>query len=119
MAIDSADEKTGTPDPDDPRKPESPTDLTKPSILYVLRKTAREFQHDQCTDQAAALTYYAVLSLFPAVLVVVSLLGVFGQGRRTTDAVLDVVSDLAPASAVDTLRPTVQQLVESQSAGFA
>jgi membrane protein len=124
MAIDEADEKEAdekerAPDPDDPRKPDSPTDLTKPSVFYVLRKTAREFQHDQCTDLAAALTYYAVLSLFPAVLVVVSLLGVFGQGRRTTDAVLDIVSDLAPASAVDTLRPTIQQLVESPSAGFA
>ncbi|MCT7657429.1 YihY/virulence factor BrkB family protein [Mycobacterium deserti] len=106
-------------DPDDSRKPESPTDLTKPSFLYVLRKTAREFGHDQCTDLAAALTYYAVLSLFPALLVMVSLLGVFGQGRRTTDAMLDIVSDVAPASAVDTLRPTVQQLVESPSAGFA
>ena len=119
MAINEADEKAGTPHPDDPRKPESPTDLTKPSTLYVLRKTAREFQHDQCTDLAAALTYYAVLSLFPAVLVVVSLLGVFGQGRRTTDAVLDIASDLAPGSTVDTLRPTIQQLVESPSAGFA
>src|SRR5215218_4934810 len=119
MAINEADETAGTPDPDDPRKPESPTDLTKPSALYVLRKTAREFQHDQCTDLAAALTYYAVLSLFPAVLVVVSLLGVFGQGRRTTDAVLDIASDLAPGSTVDTLRPTIQQLVESPSAGFA
>jgi membrane protein len=119
MAIDKADEKAGAPDPDDPRKPESPTDLTKPSTVYVLRKTAREFQHDQCTDLAAALTYYAVLSLFPAVLVVVSLLGVFGQGRRTTDAVLDIVSDVAPGSMVDTLRPTVQQLVESPSAGLA
>ncbi|MGZ6779010.1 MAG: YihY/virulence factor BrkB family protein, partial [Mycobacterium sp.] len=41
--------RTREPDPDDPRKPESPTDLTKPSLLFVLRKTAREFQHDQCT----------------------------------------------------------------------
>jgi membrane protein len=119
MATNSADDTDRAPDPDDPRKPDSPTDLTKPSAFYVLRKTAREFQHDQCTDLAAALTYYAVLSLFPAVLVMVSLLGVFGQGRRTTDAVLDIASDLAPASAVDTLRPTIQQLVESPSAGFA
>src|SRR3954467_7585532 len=57
-------------DPDDPRKPESPADLTKPSAFYVLRKTAREFSTDQCTDLAAALTYYAVLSLFPALVVV-------------------------------------------------
>lgn len=116
---DDASTKERAPDPDDPRKPESPTDLTKPSGLYVLRKTAREFGHDQCTDLAAALTYYAVLSLFPAVLVMVSLLGVFGQGQRTTDALLDIVSDVAPASTVDTLRPTIQQLVQSPSAGFA
>ena len=50
----------------DERGPDSPTDLTKPSWKYVLRKTAREFSKDQCTDLAAALTYYAVLALFPA-----------------------------------------------------
>lgn len=107
------------PDPDDPSKPDSPTDLSKPSMFYVLRKTAREFSSDECTDLAAALTYYAVLSLFPALVVVVSLLGVFGQGKRTTDAVLEIVGDLGPASAVDTLRAPIQQLVESPSAGFA
>ena len=107
------------PDPEDPAKPDSPADLSKPSVLYVLRKTAREFSTDQCTDLAAALTYYAVLSLFPALVVVVSLLGVFGQGQRTTDAVLQIVEDLGPSSAVDTLRTPIQQLVEAPSAGFA
>ena len=81
--------------------------------------TGREFGRDQCTDMAAALTYYAVLSLFPALVVMVSLLGMFGQGQRTTDAVLQIVGDLAPSSAVDTLRGPIQQLVESPSAGFA
>jgi membrane protein len=66
---------TSESDPDEPRKPDSPTDLTKPSVRFVLRKTAREFTADQCTDLAAALTYYSVLSLFPALLVMVSLLG--------------------------------------------
>ena len=79
MALD-LNESSRPPEPDDPRKPESPTDLTKPSLFYVLRKTAREFQQDQCTDLAAALTYYAVLSLFPALLVLVSLLGVVRAG---------------------------------------
>lgn len=105
-------------DPDDPRKPESPADLTKPSALYVLRKTAREFTADECTDLAAALTYYAVLSLFPALVVVVSLLGVFGQGKRTSDAVLGIVDDVLPGSAVTSLRPIVEQLVENPSAGI-
>ena len=107
------------PDPDDPRKPDLPTDHIKPSRFFALRNTLREFQEDQCTDLAAALTYYAVLSLFPALLVMISLLGVFGQGGRTTDAVLDIVADLLPASAVDTLRPTIQQLVAAPSAGLA
>jgi membrane protein len=107
------------PDPEDPTKPDSPTDLSKPSVLFVLRKTLREFGSDQCTDLAAALTYYAVLSLFPALVVIVSLLGVFGQGQRTTEAVLQIVGDLGPSSAVDTLRDPIQQLVESPSAGLA
>lgn len=107
------------PDPDDPSKPESPTDLSKPSMLFVLRKTAREFSTDECTDLAAALTYYAVLSLFPALVVVVSLLGVFGQGQRTTDTVLEIIGEVGPASAVDPLGGPIQQLVESPSAGLA
>ncbi|SDU27268.1 YihY/virulence factor BrkB family protein [Gordonia westfalica] len=106
-------------DPDDPRKPESPTDLTKPSLMFVLRKTAREFSRDQCTDLAAALTYYSVLSLFPALLAMVSLLGVFGQGEKTVDAVLTMVEDLGPSDAVDTLRAPVEQLVAAPSAGLA
>jgi membrane protein len=107
------------PDPDDPRKPDSPTDLTKRSLLFVLRKTVREFQHDQCTDLAAALTYYAVLSLFPALLVLVSLLGVFGQGRQTVDAVLETASGVVPGDAMNLLRPSIEALVQSPTAGIA
>ena len=106
------------PDPDDPRKPDSPTDLTKPSLLFVLRKTAREFQQDQCTDLAAALTYYAVLSLFPALLALVSLLGVFGQGRRPSTRCSRCVRRRARRR-VDLLRQPIEQLVESPSAGIA
>ena len=106
-------------DPDDPRKPDSPTDLTKHSMLFVLRKTAREFSKDQCTDIAAALTYYAVLSLFPAILAMVSLLGVFGQGQKTVDAVLKIVDDLGSPSVVDSVRGPVEQLISAPSAGFA
>ncbi len=106
-------------DPGDDRSPDSPTDLTTPSFLHVVRRTAREFSKDQCTDLAAALTYYAVLSIFPALLAMVSLLGVVGQGERTVNAVLDIVSDLGPSSAVDTLREPIQQLVETPTAGLA
>lgn len=85
----------------------------------MLRKTAHEFSNDQCTDMAAALTYYAMLSVFPALLVMVSLLGVFGQGRRTTNALLDTAAELVPTSALDLLRQPIEQVVGNPSAGFA
>ncbi|MGV0873729.1 YihY/virulence factor BrkB family protein [Mycolicibacterium sp. XJ879] len=119
MRTDEADNAAEAPDPDDPRKPESPTDLTRPSLIYAMRKALREFMQDQCTDLAAALTYYATLSVFPALVVMVSLLGVFGQGQRTVDALLEIVGEVAPASAVDTLRPTIEQLVNAPTAGVA
>ena len=82
------------PAPDDSRKPDSPTDVTKPSWKYIAKKTLREFSKDQCPDLAAALTYYAVLSLFPALLALVSLLGIFGQAEKTTGALLEIVGGL-------------------------
>ncbi len=68
--------------PDDPAKPDSPTDITKPSWTYVVRKAVREFSEDECLDIAAALTYYSVLALFPMMIALLSLVGLFGQGRR-------------------------------------
>jgi membrane protein len=107
------------PDPDDERKPDAPSDISKRSWLYVARKTAREFSSDQCTDLAASLTYYAVLALFPGFIALVSLIGVFGQGKRTTDALLQIASSVAPSSAVDSLRPTLERLSSTSGAGLA
>lgn len=110
---------THTVDADDARKPSDPTDLTAQSWKFVARRSAREFTRDQCTDLAAALTYYAVLSLFPALLALVSLLGVVGQGRASVDTVMELVAAVGPDSAVDTMRGTVEQLVAAPTAGFA
>ena len=95
------------PDPDAPGKPDSPGDLTKPSWLYVLRKTVREFSKDQCTDLAAALTYYSILALFPAAIALLSLVGLVGQGPKTVDTLLQILSDVGATSAADTLEPTL------------
>src|SRR6187402_1160464 len=105
--------------PDDAGKPESPSKLTKPSWKYIARKTVREFSDDQCTDLAAALTYYAVLAIFPALLALVSLLGVIGQGQQTSDVLIGIVEDLGPASAVETLHGPLEQLTQNSVAGFA
>jgi len=106
------------PAPDDPRKPDSPADVTKPSWQYIAKKTLREFTKDQCPDLAAALTYYSVLSLFPALLALVSLLGIFGQAEKTTSALLEIVQGFAPADTVDAIRQPIEQLSSSSSAGL-
>ena len=73
------------------RKADSPTDLTKRSWIYVLRKTAREFSRDECTDLAAALTYYAVLAVFPAAIALISLVGLVGRGPETVQTLIGVL----------------------------
>jgi membrane protein len=106
------------PAPDDSRKPDSPTDVTKPSWKYIAKKTLREFTKDQCPDLAASLTYYAVLSLFPALLALVSLLGIFGQADKTTGALLEIVQGFAPADTVEAIREPIQKLTSSSAAGL-
>ncbi len=106
------------PAPDDSRKPDSPTDVTKPSWKYIAKKTLREFTKDQCPDLAAALTYYSVLSIFPALLALVSLLGIFGQAGKTTSALLEIVQGFAPGDTVEAIRQPVEQLSSSSAAGL-
>ena len=107
------------PDADDARKPDRPTDIAKPTWTYIVKRTFREFGKDQCPDAAAGLTYYAVLSLFPALLALVSLLGIFGQAGKSTSALLDLLQGIAPGSTIDTIRQPIEELTTSTSAGFA
>lgn len=107
------------PSPEDPRKPDSMGEIEGRSWKYSLRKTFREFSSDQCTDIAASLTYYAVLSFFPALIAIISLLGVFGQGPSATNALLDILRQVAPSDVVETLAGPIQGFVDSPAAGFA
>src|SRR6476619_7741111 len=93
------------------------TDLTQASWRYTFRKAWAEFMGDECTDVAAALTYYAVLSIFPALLALVSLLGVFGQGESTTTAMLDMIRQMGPDTAADKLRGPIERLTRATDAG--
>ncbi|MEJ7832752.1 MAG: YihY/virulence factor BrkB family protein [Nocardioides sp.] len=115
------DTSTDRPDPDtdpDAGKVDSPDDLDKRSWAFVVRKTVREFSGDQCTDLAAALTYYAVLALFPAVVALTSLLGLVGQGTSATESVLDILGDLGAGSMVDTVREPLLAVSRSETAGL-
>lgn len=100
-----------TPGPDEQverRAPDRPSKLPKRSWWAVLKGTVREFQADELADRAAALTYYGVLSLFPALLVLVSLLGI--AGKSATQQVLDNIAKLAPSSTRDIISDAVRQL---------
>lgn len=108
-----------SPAPDDSRKPDSPTEIDKPSWKYIARKTAREFVGDQCTDLAAALTYYGVLAAFPALLAIVSLLGIVGNAQDTTDSLLRLADGLVPNATIDALRDPLDKLTTSPAAGLA
>jgi membrane protein len=115
---DAATREQATPDPDAPEKPESPTDLGKAGWRFTGKAAVAEFQRDQCTDLAAALTYYSVLSVFPAILALVSLLGVFGQGQATTDALLDVLNRLGQDQVAALLEEPIKAMSTSQAAGI-
>jgi len=78
-------------------EPDSPTDLGKRSWWGVLKRTFKQFQEDNLSDWAAALTYYGILSLFPALLVLLSCLGLFGRG--TSNTVINSMRDLVPGEA--------------------
>lgn len=85
----------------------------------VLKRTVREFRDDAITDRAAALTYYAVLSIFPALIAIVSLVGLFGDPDRTTQALTDIVRDVGPDSAAETFAGPIEQVTANRgAAGF-
>lgn len=107
------------PAPDDPRKPDELSDLSKRSWFYVVRRVAREFSDDGCTDLAAALTYYAVLAVFPGLLAVISTLGLFNLGGDSVKTMLDILKPLVDSSTLDAVRHPLEELARSQSAGVA
>ena len=82
----------------------------------TLKRTALEFSEDGMTDWAAALTYYGLLSLFPALIALVSLLGLFGDPQTTTQQITDIVTQIGPSSAADTFSGPIESITSNQSA---
>jgi len=107
------------PSPDAPSKPDSPADLPKRSWMYVARKTVREFGDDQCLDLAAALTYYSVLAMFPAMLALLSLLGLVVDPQQSVDTALEVLRPLVSDQLIGTVEQPLRDLASSDAAGTA
>ncbi len=114
----TADKGRHAPHPDSDEKPDSPTDVKKPEWKYVFKRTVGEFSNDRCTDLAAALTYYMVLALFPALLAIVSIVGLFGQGQAVTDTMTKLLGGAAPGGATDTIKSVITGLSSSSGAGL-
>ncbi|RKN19070.1 YihY/virulence factor BrkB family protein [Micromonospora musae] len=103
-AREAADHPQGTREPAGPEAgPESPAQLPGTGWLAALRRTVKEFQEDNLTDWAAALTYYGVLSIFPGLLVLISIIGLLGPGA--TEGVKDTVGQAIPQG-------NIQQILE-------
>lgn len=97
------------------RAPDRPAELPRRSWTAAVRGTLKEFKDDELADRAAALTYYGVLALFPALLVLVSLLGIAGESA--TRQVLKNLRKLTPGSARDVISDAVEQLQGNAGVG--
>ena len=80
----------------------------------VIKRTVVSFYDDQMTHHAAALTYYALMSLFPTLLLGLSLLGLLGQYPETYDAIMGYARDVAPASVVTPLDSSLQRALQNK-----
>ena len=91
----------------------------KTSWWPTLKRTVSEFQEDNITDWAAALTYYGLLALFPALIALVSLVGLVADPRETTRAITDTVTQIGPSTAADTFRGPIESITSNrQASGF-
>jgi membrane protein len=82
----------------------------------VLKRTALEFRDDNLADWAAALTYYGLLSLFPALIALVSVLGLFADPEATTEKVSEIITQIGPESAADTFSGPIESITSNRSA---
>jgi membrane protein len=109
------DNDLSAPGPDE--GPDSPTQLKGKGIFAAVKRTFKQFSEDNVSDWAAALTYYGVLSIFPGLLVLVSVLGLVGQDGQQT--VRDTVNEIAPSQLKDMVGQILDQVQSSGTAGIA
>jgi membrane protein len=111
---DTTDHAAGTEGDAGERAPETPTRLPRRSWFGVLKRTVSEFSDDNVTDWAAALTYYGVLAIFPAIIALVSILGLIGHSA--TQPLISNLSKVAPGPAQHIFTSAVQNLQHSRGA---
>jgi membrane protein len=94
--------------------PAKPTQLPTRALVNAVKRSAKEFKEDNLPDWAAALTYYSVLSIFPGILVLVSIVGLVGQ--NSIQPLLDNITQIAPGAVGDILTGAVESLQDAPGA---
>jgi membrane protein len=87
-----------------------------PGTFATLKRTFTEFSEDNLTDWAAALTYYGLLALFPALIALVGVIGLFADPQGATQTITDVVNQIGPDSAADTFAGPIESITSNSSA---
>jgi membrane protein len=88
----------------------------RPTAFATVKRTVMEFREDNMSDWAAALTYYGLLSLFPALIALVSIVGLVGDPVSTTRTITEIVTKLGPSSAADTFAGPIKSITSHRSA---
>jgi membrane protein len=98
--------------------PEGPAKFDRRAWWATLKRTVHEFRDDNLTDWAAALTYYGILAIFPALIALVSILGLIGESA--TQPLLDNLTQLTPGPANDIITNAINEITANQgTAGLA
>lgn len=98
-------------------RPDRLTDLGTRSWWEALKRAVGGFRSNNLTDGAAALTYFGMLAIFPALIILISIVGLAGDSA--TQSLLDNVGALSPGPAQEILRGAIEQIAGNQGAAGA
>ncbi len=105
--------------PQEDAGPDSPTEIGGAGWRYTIRRAIRGFTADEGTDLAAALTYRAVLAVFPGLIAALSLLGLFGKQDEVLEVVMPLLAEVLGDEGSQTISPIVSSLASAPGAGLA
>jgi membrane protein len=97
------------------RTPEGVPHKRSGTLGQTVKRTFTEFREDNLADSAAALTYYGILAIFPALIALISIVGLIGNPRTIINDAAKVVSSIGPASAVNTFKGPIDGLAAAKS----
>jgi membrane protein len=86
-----------------------------PRLWPALTRTVSESKDDNLLDWAAALTYYGLLSLFPGLIALVSIVGLVGDPRGATQTITEIVTAIGPRSAAQTFAGPIESIASDRS----